>query len=79
MLEQFGVQRVLKPCDAARYGRVIDAKLLAGGRNCLVAAYSQEEAEIIPFKATITLSHNNLRLPACLRRIVHGPPITSLL
>jgi hypothetical protein len=42
---------------------VIDAQMLAGGRNGFVAAYAQEEAQIIPFKTTIVVSHNGLRHP----------------
>ena len=61
MLKQLGVQRMLEARDAARYGCVIDAQLLAGGRNGLVAANAQEEEQIIPFKATIAVSHSSLR------------------
>jgi hypothetical protein len=39
---------------------VIDAELLTCGRHRLVAANAQEEAQIIPLKAAITVSHNVL-------------------
>ena len=66
VLEKLGVQRILEARDAARHRCVIDAQLLAGCRNGLMAAYAQEEAQIVPLKATIaiTVSHNGLRFPS---------------